>query len=116
VPLRGAIPAFVAGSTAAYLFNLRLFAGNRIPTSKPKQSSGFLAPKGVSWQHGESRIIQGLAQVNTDRGTSLGLVSLESEKPETYTSAGRSIRPYTERADVNDIFAEEARSRLPKTP
>jgi hypothetical protein len=41
------IPAFDAGSTAAYLFNLRLFASRRTAHSKPKQSSGFLVPKGV---------------------------------------------------------------------
>ncbi len=68
-----------------------------------------MALKGVAWTHGESRLIQGLARIKTDSGAALGLVPGESEKPETYTRAGRSIPPYTERADLNELVAEEAK-------
>jgi hypothetical protein len=66
-----------------------------------------MAQKGVAWQHGESRLVQGLARINADTGTAICLVPGESEKPETYTRAGITIPPYTERAGLNDLVAEE---------
>jgi hypothetical protein len=83
-----------------------LAASNR---RNSRQTSGFLAPQGVAWKHGESRLIQGLAQADAFKGTGVGLVSSESEKPETYTRTGRSIPPYTERADLSDLAYEEAK-------
>ena len=75
--------------------------------AKYPKNDGILAAKGVDWKHAESRLVQGLASLNSQQGTSLRLVSGESEKPETYTRAGSAIRPYTARADLGDLFAEE---------
>lgn len=73
------------------------------------KGGGLSGGKGVEWADGESRIIQGLAQINSDSGAEVGLVSRESEKPDAYASAGRSIPPYTEQASVGEIIAEEGR-------
>jgi hypothetical protein len=44
-------------------------------------------------------LFKGLPDLKLTGGPAFGLVSGESEKPETYTRAGRSIRPYTERTN-----------------
>jgi hypothetical protein len=65
------------------------------------------AENGVSSADATSRIIQGLTQTNADKGRGFSHVSGESESPDTYTRPGAITRPYTERADVNDLIAEE---------
>lgn len=79
------------------------------PNGETFSLTGLAGGKGVTFLHGERRIIQGLSEANLDPRTAVGLVSRESERPDTYTGAGRSVRPCSEAAEVGDIIAEEAR-------
>jgi hypothetical protein len=74
-----------------------------------RKTTGKSASMGVSFADGESRLIQGLAQANNDIGTELSLVPVESSRAEAYASPGRAIPSYTERANIQDLFNEEAR-------
>ena len=95
------------GTPADYAGPVHVIRQNKV--ERTPQNSGLLPSKGVDWKHAESRLIQALASLDTHQGTAVRLVSGESEKPETYTHSGSAIRPYTERADLGDLFAEEAK-------
>jgi len=84
--------------------------GDNVPFSfVPGKNQVKSAPDVVSCQDAESRLVQGLSQINDDQGSTVGLVSGESEKSSAYADSGRAIRPYTAEAEVGDIIAEEAR-------
>jgi|GEM_PF-6987949 len=105
-----------AEKEADAIVNEALYAGgasyseaNPGPNGETFSITGLAGGKGVVFADGESRIVQGLSEAHIDPRGAVGLVSRESEKPDAYAGAGRSIPPHSEPAAVGDIIAEEER-------
>lgn len=72
---------------------------------------------GVDFEHGQSRLVQGLSEAGLVERGGVGLVRQESTEPSLYTTGGVRPRSYAEPAPVREIDAEEApRFGLTVTP
>lgn len=65
--------------------------------------------QGVEFEHGQSRLIQGLSGAGFDEGGAGRLVRSESTEPSLYTAGRARPLPYSEQSSARDIDAEEAR-------